>query len=251
MTPRLRKSLIHDVSKSHESNLGPPVLFSNQLIRKMLSLANVGKDDVFYDLGSGWGQNMIVALTEFGVRKAVGVELDAERISVAEKRLKRLARMDKTLGEWLFYEGDFNDLFEEDFKDEDIDLGEASVVFYGLDPGKKILMGLDRKMKNGARLLIYYLCLFPEIMPVKRDYPFFLSVKPFKRTKSAVEWLSFIVDKQKSSLHKSAAPDEEELWDELAHDYDVDSEYPSIKEYRRRIGEIVRGQSQYRTRYRR
>lgn len=239
---RLRKSLIDDVRKSDEVNLGPPILFTNQLIRKMLSLAKVGRDDVFYDLGSGWGQNMIVALTEFGVRKAVGVELDAERISVAEKRLKRLARRDRKLGRWLLYEGSFEDLFENDFDVEDVDIGEASVVFYGLDPGKEILEGLNGKLKDSARFVTYYLCLFPEIMPAKRDYPFFLSVKPFKSTKNAVDWLTFVVDKRKSSLRRATPPDEEELWDELGHDYGVDSEFPSIKDYRRRMNEIMRAQ---------
>lgn len=179
---RLRRSPIDDVRASEETNLGPPILFTNQNIRKMFSLANLGKRDIFYDLGSGWGQNLILALTESRVRKAVGVELDPERISVAEKRLKRLMKKDRAYDRWMLYQGSLDDLFSDDFKSEGVDLGEATVVFYGLDSSKEVLEGLKRKLKDGARLLTYYLCLFPEIMPTKRDYPFFLSVKPFTPT---------------------------------------------------------------------
>ena len=73
---RLRRSLIDDVRASEETNSGPPILSTNQNIRKMLALAAVGKGDVFYDLGSGWGQNLIVALTEFGVRRPLELKFE-------------------------------------------------------------------------------------------------------------------------------------------------------------------------------
>jgi len=235
---KLRRSAIDDVRVSEEANSGPPILFTNQDIRKMFMLANLGEHDVFYDLGSGWGQNLVIALTEFGVRKAVGIELDSERISISENRLRRLMRNYRPYDRWMLYEGGLDDLFADDFTSDGIDLSEATVVFYGLNPSLDVLRGLERKLKDGTRLLTYYLCLFPEIMPVKRDYPFFLSVKPFRVTKSALEWLSFIIDKPSSSIRRGAIPDENELWDELGHDYDVDSESPSTKDLRRRLANL-------------
>ncbi len=73
--------------------------------------------------------------------------------------------------------------------EEDIKLEEATIVFYGLDPSKQILEGLERKLARGTRLITYYLCLFPDVMPVERDYPFFLSVKGdrFEPPKTALQ----------------------------------------------------------------
>lgn len=55
----------------------------------MLSLANAGRNDVFYDLGSGWAQNLIIALTEYDVKKAVGIENDRERYDRSLRRLRK------------------------------------------------------------------------------------------------------------------------------------------------------------------
>ncbi len=207
----------------------------------MLRLAGAGRDDVFFDLGSGWGQNLIVALGEFRVRKAVGIESDPERIWVAQKRLKRLSKNARRFDGWRTYQGQFENLFEGDFKAGDIGLEEATIVFYGLDPAKEILEGLERKLAKGTRLVTYYLCLFPEIMPAKRDYPFFLSIKGdrFEPPRTAIQWLSFVVDKKKSTLH-SGPPDERELWDELSHDHDVDSEFGATDDMKRRLAAVTR-----------
>ena len=47
-------------------------------IRKMLSLAQVGPEDLVYDLGCGDGRILVIAAREFGAR-AVGIELDPLR----------------------------------------------------------------------------------------------------------------------------------------------------------------------------
>ncbi len=81
--------MIDDACLDDDDDKGYPILFTNPEIRKMLHLAKAGPSDVFYDLGSGWGQNLIVALTEFGVRKAVGIEQDRERHHVSLERLEK------------------------------------------------------------------------------------------------------------------------------------------------------------------
>ena len=44
---------------------GPPVYYPNQNIRRMLNLAQATEKDIFCDLGSGFGQNIVISL---GVR---------------------------------------------------------------------------------------------------------------------------------------------------------------------------------------
>jgi ribosomal protein L11 methylase PrmA len=54
----------------------------------MLELANVGKDDVVYDLGSGDGRLVITAAKKYGA-KGVGVDIDPERISEARANAEK------------------------------------------------------------------------------------------------------------------------------------------------------------------
>ena len=75
-----KKSLIDDVEIAEEDDKGRPILFTNQEIRRMLTLAGVGSKDVFWDLGCGWGQNLIVALMEF--EKFRGFEWASRRMLV-------------------------------------------------------------------------------------------------------------------------------------------------------------------------
>lgn len=50
------------------------------VVKRMLELAEVGKNDIHYDLGSGDGRIAIAAVKDFGARKAVGIDLDPQRI---------------------------------------------------------------------------------------------------------------------------------------------------------------------------
>lgn len=56
----------------------PWVPTSMKTVNKMLTLADVGPDDVVYDLGCGDGRTIITAARRYGAR-AVGVEIDPFR----------------------------------------------------------------------------------------------------------------------------------------------------------------------------
>lgn len=53
------------------------------VVEAMLKLAQAGKDDVVYDLGSGDGRIVIAAARDFNVRQGVGIELDPELVTRA------------------------------------------------------------------------------------------------------------------------------------------------------------------------
>lgn len=52
----------------------------HQVVKRMLELAKVGPDDIHYDLGSGDGRIAIAAVKDFKAKKAVGIDLDQQRI---------------------------------------------------------------------------------------------------------------------------------------------------------------------------
>ena len=125
-----RRSLIDDVEIVEEDDEGRPILFTNLEIRRMLILAGAG-ENIFWDLGCGWGQNLIVALTEFDVARAVGIKNDSSRKRKCGARLKRWQKSCPSLvGRWAVIEGDFERVLAH--KTPDADLGNPTIVFYGL-----------------------------------------------------------------------------------------------------------------------
>jgi len=65
-------------------DLAPFVPTSPDVIARMLEMAKVGPDDVFYDIGSGDGRIVIAAAKERGAR-GVGIEIDAALVETARK----------------------------------------------------------------------------------------------------------------------------------------------------------------------
>jgi hypothetical protein len=200
----------------------------------MLHLARVGPEDVFYDLGSGWGQNLIIALTEFRVKKAIGIEKDRERRDVCIERLQTW-KIPPSRGTVLLE--DFDKLLAGRVRGANLE--EATVAFYGLSTGKLIIDRLRRHLKRTSRLIYYYNCLFPEIMPDRVEFPFYMSVAPFRRPRSQYEWLSAIIRKKKSSVACGKRPGLDELWYELIHDYDVNRIRDRIDDYEKRLKKAV------------
>lgn len=228
-----KTSLIDDVSLEDDEYKGQPILFYNWQIRKMLRLARVGPKDTLYDLGCGWGQNLLVALEDFRVAKAVGIEEDRERHHVAARRLERHG-FPPTRGKVI--PEDFDKVLEGRVKEADP--SEATVMLYRLSTDPQILKKITRCLKRGSRLVYDYDCLFPEIMPNRVSLPFFVSIVPFRKPRSQNEWLSAVLQRRTSST--TQRPNIAELWDELTHDYDVGKIGDRIWDYRRRLLRTIR-----------
>jgi SAM-dependent methyltransferase len=106
----------------------------------MLKLARVGPGDVLYDLGSGDGRIPIAAARRFGIR-AVGIEIDPQRISEARANAK-------TAGVSHLVSFRNEDLFAADFRN-------ATVVTLYLLPtlNLKLRPRLLKELKPGTRIV--------------------------------------------------------------------------------------------------
>jgi SAM-dependent methyltransferase len=113
----------------------------NDVVETMLEFAQVKKDDLLYDLGSGDGRIVVTAAKKFGC-KAVGFEIDPDRVSDARKNIKKrnVEKLAKILQE---------DVFK-------LDLTPASVVTIYLLPDMEVkLLPQLRKLKAGSRIVIH------------------------------------------------------------------------------------------------
>ena len=66
----------------------PYVPTPQEVVERMLELAQVKKGDVVYDLGSGDGRIVVTAAKKYGV-KAIGFEIDPERIKESQENIKK------------------------------------------------------------------------------------------------------------------------------------------------------------------
>src|SRR5262245_43309568 len=60
-----------------------------EVVEAMLAMAGAGKGDVLYDLGSGDGRIPIAAVQKFDVTKAVGIDIDPDRIQEANDNAQK------------------------------------------------------------------------------------------------------------------------------------------------------------------
>jgi predicted RNA methylase len=67
----------------------PYVTTPYEVVREMLRVAQVGKDDVVYDLGCGDGRIVIIAVKDFKAKRGVGVDIDPERIRESNENAEK------------------------------------------------------------------------------------------------------------------------------------------------------------------
>ena len=73
---------------AQEGKIVPYVPTPQEVVDRMLELAQVKKGDVVYDLGSGDGRIVVTAAKKYGVR-AIGFEIDPERIKESHENIKK------------------------------------------------------------------------------------------------------------------------------------------------------------------
>jgi SAM-dependent methyltransferase len=122
----------------------PDVIFvptPQKAVEKMLELAEVKEGDIVYDLGCGDGRIVVTAAKQYGV-KAVGVDIDPERIKESKENVRKNEVDDLVTIKQA-------DIFELDFS-------EATVVTLYLLPDLNVkLMPQLRKLKPGSRIVSF------------------------------------------------------------------------------------------------
>jgi precorrin-6B methylase 2 len=142
LTATFGNTIVQEAQKQVESNREPDVIFvptPQEVVDKMLELAEVKKDDLVYDLGCGDGRIVVTAAKRFGC-KAVGYDIDPERVeesleNVEKNGVGHLVRIEQ------------KDIFT-------LDLSEANVITLYLLPSLNVkLIPQLEKLKPGSRIV--------------------------------------------------------------------------------------------------
>ena len=111
-----------------------------EVVEAMLRLADVGPNDVVYDLGSGDGRIPIAAARRFGA-SGVGIDLDPKLVAQATRNAQEAG----VAGRVRFFEGD---IFE-------ADLSQATVVTLYLltSINERLRPKLQKELRPGTRIV--------------------------------------------------------------------------------------------------
>lgn len=137
---QVQEKILDEASPDTTDKDAPYVPTAPSVVKRMLEVAGVTKDDIVYDLGSGDGRIPITAAKEYGAR-GVGIEIDPELVAKARAKAQTAGVAERVE----FRQGD---LFE-------ADLGDATVVALYLWPemNVKLRPKLLRQLDPGDRIV--------------------------------------------------------------------------------------------------
>lgn len=129
-----------DLALGQEGKIVPYVPTPQEVVDRMLELAQVKKGDVVYDLGSGDGRIVVTAAKKYGVR-AIGFEIDPERIKESHENIKKAGV------------GHLVEIRQQDIRM--VDLSPAAVLTMYLLPEVNLMIrpNIWKQMKPGSRVV--------------------------------------------------------------------------------------------------
>jgi len=153
---------------------GEDVQLSEKSFKDIFKFVELDKDDIFYHLGCGDETGIEIAVNEFKVKKAVGIDNNSEKIKQAEKIIK-----DKNIQADLIYQNI-----------EESDISDASVILFWFTDENVINQMLKKfeKLKPETKIITIWGPL-PDCLPEKVDFPYIINKVPFKKAQNMQEQL--------------------------------------------------------------
>ena len=166
---------IEDYLSSLPSSIisGEDVELSDKTLKEIFRFAELSENDVFYHLGCGSGNSIIISLQEFKVKKAIGIDNNKDKIEHAQKLLEE------------------KHISNGSFRCQDVtvsDISDATVILFWFSDQKVIekMISKFESLKPGCKIITIWGPLTGS-MPNKVDFPYILNVTPFKKAESLRE----------------------------------------------------------------
>jgi protein-L-isoaspartate O-methyltransferase len=127
-------------AKHYANSLAPYVVSPQEIVDRMLELADLKPGETVYDLGSGDGRILITAVVRFKA-KAVGVEISDDLVASTNDRIRRL--------------GLDNDarVIHGNFLDADLSRADVVTLYLATDANEMLRPNLEKYLRNGARVV--------------------------------------------------------------------------------------------------
>jgi SAM-dependent methyltransferase len=127
-------------AKHYTNSLAPYVVSPQEIVDRMLELADLKPGEKLYDLGSGDGRILITAVVRFKA-KAVGVEISDDLVNSTNTRIRKL--------------GLDNDaqVIHGNFLDVDLSPADVVTLYLATDANEMLRPNLEKYLRNGTRVV--------------------------------------------------------------------------------------------------
>ena len=148
---------------------GEDVQLPEKAFREIFKFSNLGKDDIFFHLGCNNEKGIEIAINEFKVKKAIGIDNNLEKIQNAQKTIE-----EKNIDVKVIHQNI-----------EESDISDATVIlFWFTDESiiKKMIKKFE-KLKPETKIITIWGPL-PNCLPDKINFPYIINKVPFKKAEN-------------------------------------------------------------------
>ena len=153
---------------------GEDVQLPEKSLKEIFKFSNLGKDDIFFHLGCNNEKGIEIAINEFKVKKAIGIDNNLEKIQNAQKNIK-----EKNIDVKLIHQNI-----------EESDISDATVILFWFTDEKIIndMVKKFNKLKPETKIITIWGPL-PNYLPDKVNFPYIINKVPFKKAENLQEQL--------------------------------------------------------------
>jgi hypothetical protein len=153
---------------------GEDVQLSDKSFREIFKFVNLSENDIFYHLGCGDEKGIEIAINEFKVKKAVGIDNNLEKIEKAKRNLENNSVQTEFICQSI----------------EESNISEATVILFWFTNENVISQMIKKfeRLKSEIKIITIWGPL-PDCLPDKVNFPYILNKTPFKKANSIQEQL--------------------------------------------------------------
>ncbi|HLG97364.1 MAG TPA: methyltransferase domain-containing protein [Bryobacteraceae bacterium] len=126
--------------KHYANSLAPYVVSPQEIVDRMLLLADPKPNELVYDLGSGDGRILITAVQRYHA-KAVGIEISESLAKSTAERIQRLGLQNEAR------------VINGDFMHVDLSPADIVTMYLATDANEMLRPSLEKQLKPGARVV--------------------------------------------------------------------------------------------------
>jgi protein-L-isoaspartate O-methyltransferase len=127
-------------AKHYSNSLAPYVVSPQQIVDRMLELADLKPGEMVYDLGSGDGRILITAVQRFRA-KAVGIEISDALVDSTNDRIRRFGIQNQAR------------VIHGDFMTVDLSPADVVTIYLATDSNEILRPNLEKYLKTGSRVV--------------------------------------------------------------------------------------------------
>jgi len=148
---------------------GEDVQLPEKSLRDIFKFSNLGKNDIFFHLGCNNEKGIEIAINEFKVKKAIGIDNNLEKIQSAQKNIEKKNTNVKMIHENI----------------EESDISDATVILFWFTDENiiKKMIKKFQKLKPETKIITIWGPL-PNCLPDKVNFPYILNKVPFKKAEN-------------------------------------------------------------------